>query len=117
MMVATVTPLLLVLCAIANLSIGAYVLSTNPRAVTHRAFFLYAMPVAVWAFAVALTHGAATPALWHTRLGFAVGSVIPIAMLTFAEHTRMAPLAAGGLQRGVLFSTAVVISVADPGRA
>jgi PAS domain S-box-containing protein len=87
-MTTNVAPLILTLCAIANVSIGAYVLYTNPRSSTHRAFFLYAMPIGVWAFAVALTHGAASPALWHVRLSFAAGSLVPIAMLTFAEHFR-----------------------------
>ena len=61
-MTTNVAPLILTLCAVANVSIGVYVLCTNPRSSTHRAFFLYAMPIGVWAFAVALTHGAASPA-------------------------------------------------------
>jgi PAS domain S-box-containing protein len=85
-MTTNVAPLILTLCAVANVSIGVYVLCTNPRSSTHRAFFLYAMPIGVWAFAVALTHGAASPAVWHVQLAFAAGSLVPIAMLTFAER-------------------------------
>jgi signal transduction histidine kinase len=87
-MVATVTPFILTLCAIANISIGVYVLYRNPRSSTHRAFFLYVIPIGAWAFAVALTHGAPLPERWHVQLSFAAGSLVPIAMLTFAEHFR-----------------------------
>src|SRR5262245_34855558 len=87
-MATTIAPVVLTLCAIANISIGAYVLCRNPRSSTHRAFFLYAVPIGIWAFAVALTHSTTTPAVWHVRLAFSAGSLVPIAMLTFAEHFR-----------------------------
>src|SRR5215831_14900370 len=87
-MLTALTPLVLTICAIANVSIGAYVLCRNPRSSTHRAFFLYALPISIWALAVAMTHGASSPALWQVQLSFAAGSLIPIAMLTFAEHFR-----------------------------
>src|SRR5262245_14018718 len=87
-MLTALTPFVLTICAIANVSIGAYVLCRNPRSSTHRAFFLYALPIGIWALAVAMTHGASSPALWHVQLSFAAGSLIPTAMLTFAEHFR-----------------------------
>src|SRR6266545_705169 len=51
MMVLTVTALLVLVCAIAHVSIGAYVLSINPRSAAHRAFFYVVMPIAMWASA------------------------------------------------------------------
>src|SRR5215470_4164855 len=87
-MLTALTPFVLTICAIANVSIGAYVLCRNPRASTHRAFFLYALPIGIWALAVALTHGSSWPARWHFQLSFAAGSLVPIAMLRFAEHFR-----------------------------
>ena len=84
-MVTSVTALILLFCAVANMSIGAYVFSRNPRSSPHRAFFLYAALIAVWALALALFEGARPPNAWHTRLGFAAGSLVPIVMLRFAE--------------------------------
>lgn len=76
----------LAFCAVANLSIGIYVFSRNPRSSTHRAFFLYATFIAVWAFALALFEGWRPPVPWHIRLAFAACSLVPIAMLKFAER-------------------------------
>ena len=87
-MLTALPALVLMICAVANVSIGAYVLCRNPRSSTHRAFFLYALPIGIWAFAVALTHGSSWPARWHFQLSFAAGSLVPIAMLRFAEHFR-----------------------------
>src|SRR5215467_13776250 len=100
-MLTALTPLVLTICAIANVSIGAYVLCRNPRSSTHRAFFLYALPIGIWALAVAMTHGASSPALWHVQLSFAAGSLIPIAMLTFAEHFRGARTNASLINRWI----------------
>ena len=87
-MAITVTTLLAIFCAFANCAIGIYVLRRDPRSATHRAFFLLVMPVAVWAFALALAHSATTPTLWYVKLTFATGSLVPIAMLRFAERLR-----------------------------
>src|SRR5262245_63283631 len=100
-MLTALTPFVLTICAIANVSIGAYVLCRNPRSSTHRAFFLYALPIGIWALAVAMTHGASSPALWHVQLSFAAGSLIPIAMLTFAEHFRGARTNASLINRWI----------------
>jgi PAS domain S-box-containing protein len=86
MLVVTLTALLVIVCAIAHISIGVYVLRINPRSAAHRAFFFVVMPTAVWAFALALTHSAVTPTLWYARLAFASGSLVPIALLTLAEN-------------------------------
>jgi PAS domain S-box-containing protein len=86
MLVVTFTAFLVIVCAIAHISIGVYVLRINPRSAAHRAFFFVVMPTAVWAFALALTHSAATPTLWCARLAFASGSLVPIALLTLAEN-------------------------------
>ncbi len=82
MLVVTLTALLVIVCAIAHISIGVYVLRINPRSAAHRAFFFVVMPTAVWAFALALTHSAVTPTLWYARLAFSSGSLVPIALLT-----------------------------------
>jgi len=44
------------------------------------------MLIGVWAFAVALTHAGSPPSLWHVQLAFSAASLVPIAMLRFAEH-------------------------------
>lgn len=80
-----VTAVVVASCVIVNVLIGVYIVRTNPRSATHRAFFLFAISVAVWAFALALGHAAATPPLWYLRLAFAAGSLMPVAMLSFAE--------------------------------
>src|SRR6266478_3624355 len=87
-MTTAIMTLLSIFCAIANCSIGVYVLRRDSRSTTHRAFFLLVMPVAVWAFALALAHSATTPTLWYVKLSFATGSLVPIAMLRFAERLR-----------------------------
>jgi PAS domain S-box-containing protein len=85
-MTNTVTTLLGIFCAFANCTIGVYVLRTDSRSATNRAFFLLVMPIAVWAFALTLAHAAVTPTLWSSRLSFAAGSLVPIALLTLAEN-------------------------------
>src|SRR6266511_3578183 len=87
-MTTTVMTLLAIFCAAANCTIGIYVLRRDSRSATHRAFFLVVMPIAVWAFALALAHAATPPALWYVKLSFATGSLVPIAMLRFAERLR-----------------------------
>jgi N-terminal 7TM region of histidine kinase len=87
MMIApNVAALILVFCAGANMSIGVYVLSRNPRSATHRAFFLFTVPVSVWAFGLAMFHGYQPSSLWSMELAFAGASLIPIGMLSFAER-------------------------------
>ncbi|MBM2812535.1 MAG: Histidine kinase, partial [Chloroflexi bacterium] len=81
-----VAALILVFCASANMSIGVYVLSRNSRSAAHRAFFLFTVPVAVWAFGLAMFHGHQSSPLWSMKLAFAGASLIPIAMLGFAER-------------------------------
>ena len=85
-MAISVTVLILIFSAIANLSIGAYVFSRSTQSRTHRAFFQYATLIAVWAFALALFQGTRTANTWYISLGFAAGSLVPIAMLKFAER-------------------------------
>jgi surface polysaccharide O-acyltransferase-like enzyme len=65
-MATSVTTFILLFCAVANMSIGAYVFSRNPRSPTHRAFFLYAALIAAWALALALFEGTRPPNAWHT---------------------------------------------------
>src|SRR5262245_5303039 len=110
-MLTALTPFVLTICAIANVSIGAYVLCRNPRSSTHRAFFLYALLIGIWALAVAMTHGASSPALWHVQLSFAAGSLIPTAMLTFAEHFRAGRTSTSLINRWICAPIGLVFSV------
>ena len=86
MIVPSVTVSILLFCAVANMSIGIYVFTRNLRSSTHRTFLLYALLIAVWAFAIALADASTTLSLEYARLAFAAGSLIPIAMLRFAEQ-------------------------------
>ena len=86
MIAPNVAALILTFCAGANVSIGVYVLSRDPRSASHRAFFLFTVPVAAWAFGLATFNGYEGSPLLSMRLAFAGASLIPIAMLSFAER-------------------------------
>src|SRR6266545_2019860 len=111
MMVLTVTALLVLVCAIAHVSIGAYVLSINPRSAAHRAFFYVVMPIAMWAFALALAHTGVTPSLWYARLAFAAGSLVPIALLNLAENFPRAESCRSRMNRWVLMPIGIGFSL------
>ncbi|HZY31367.1 MAG TPA: histidine kinase N-terminal 7TM domain-containing protein, partial [Candidatus Methylomirabilis sp.] len=111
MTTATVTSFLVIFCAIANLSIGAYVLGKNPRSGAHRAFFLLVLPIAVWAFALALAHAGASPILWFGRLAFSAGSLVPSALLTFAEQFPRAESCTSRVNRWLFRPTGIGFSL------
>ena len=111
MMTITATTLVAIFCAIVNCTIGIYVLRKDSRSVTHRAFFLVVMPVAFWALALALAHSATTPTIWYVRLSFATGSLVPIAMLRFAERLRRPGARSSGVTRWVFIPLGIAFSL------
>jgi PAS domain S-box-containing protein len=84
-MTVGIVTLLLVLVALANFSIGGYVLFRNRARPANRAFALMASTAALWSLGVASGHFGPLH-LAGMQLAFAVAILIPVATLNFAEN-------------------------------
>jgi signal transduction histidine kinase len=103
---------LITAAAIANIGLGALVLSRQPRAKINRYFAVFSFSVAAWTVsnALALAQLRAVPTDFFPRLAFASASLIPVGFLLFSTvfptTTPSAPqrAVAGFVVAGLFFS-------------
>ncbi|HSE06124.1 MAG TPA: ATP-binding protein [Methylomirabilota bacterium] len=100
--------LFLIVTAVANLCVGAYVFRRAPKAPLNRAFALLSLSTALWSAALAVGYHVAPP---HTnsntttvviRCAFAAGSLFAIAFILFVQRFTQPPPRASRVARFVL---------------
>jgi PAS domain S-box-containing protein len=85
----------LLLLALCNLAVGAYVLRRAPGVAANRSLSFLAAAVSLWTLGIAFVHHTHFDPVPYTRLTFAAASLMPLALLfvlsTFPNRRRLAP--------------------------